>query len=116
MAVRAVAMSLTDGLAHVSSLNADMTAYYRFFLSATERNRPAVQAALAARLESLAEAAERDATVGGRRGGPAPRTLARLALTTVEGAALLAAVDGHEDLAYRVNDTVEHFLALVRAG
>lgn len=114
-AVRAAAATMTDSLAEVSSLGADLAAYYRFLFYAIERHRPEVQVVLAARVNVLSQAAKRDSRQGARPNGVAPDVLAKLAITTIEGAALLAAVEGPERLTDLVNEAVDGFLALVRA-
>ncbi len=114
--VRATAAALTDALSHAMSLGADTTAYYRFLSSAIDRRRSDVQHALDARRARLSEAAERDARNGARRHRIAPGVLAKMALTTIEGAALLASVDEPGHMADHIDDAVEQFLSLVRAA
>ncbi|WP_350350726.1 helix-turn-helix domain-containing protein [Microbacterium sp. A8/3-1] len=115
-AVRAASTSLTDALTHVSSLGAEMTAYYRFLTYAIDRHGPEVQRALSARLRTLSDAAERDARSGARRNRIAPGVLADMALATIEGAALLGSMEGPERMVARVEDAVDQFLATVRAA
>ena len=115
-AVRAAAATMAHSLAEVSSLGADLTAYYRFLFYAIDRHRPEVQAVLTARLNLLSQAAKRDAEQSARRDSMAPDILAKLAITTIEGAALLAAVEGPERLDDLINEAVDGFLALVRTN
>ncbi|WP_198165797.1 TetR/AcrR family transcriptional regulator [Agromyces laixinhei] len=115
-AVRATAATMVDSLAEISSLGADLTAYYRFLFSAIDRHQPEVQAVLAGRLTALTQAAERNANHGEVHTSLDPATLAEMAITTIEGAALLAALEGPDRLDDLINRAVDQFLALVRAS
>ena len=113
-AVRSAAATMTEGLSEVVSLGANLAAYYRFLFYAIERHRSEVQAVLATRLTFLSRAAERDVQQGILPGGLDPDMLAKLAITTIEGAALLAAVEGPDRPDDLINEAVDRFLALVR--
>ena len=115
-AVRSAAATMTEGLSEVMSLGANLAAYYRFLFYAIERHRSEVQAVLATRLTILSRAAERDVQQGMLPGGLDPDMLAKLAITTIEGAALLAAVEGPDRLDDLINEAVDRFLALVRVA
>ena len=120
-AVRRAASAMTEGLAHLASLGVDLTAYYRFMFLALGTHRSEVAAVLSERLAVLTEAAERDAAGrgvnhAGARDADSPRDLARMALTTIEGAALLAAVEDPKRVRDAVDEAVDHFLALVGRG
>ncbi|WP_309104442.1 helix-turn-helix domain-containing protein [Microbacterium sp.] len=116
-AVRRAASAMTDGFAHVASLGADLTAYYRFIFHAIDKRRSEVAAVLAERLALLTAAAERDGaardTAGTSATAPAPNDLARMAMATIEGAALLAAVEDPERVREAVDEAVDRFVALV---
>ena len=115
-AVRSAAATMTEGLSEVMSLGANLAAYYRFLFYAIERHRSEVQAVLATRLTILSRAAERDVQQGMLPGGLDPDMLAKLAITTIEGAALLAAVEGPDRPDDLINEAVDRFLALVRVA